>query len=204
MAFRFSRGNWLAIHLGMTGRLRVEPPDFKAGNHDHLLLRQPRRVLVFSDPRQFGRVLFFQGRGEPPWWSKLPPALTSREFSREVLGEVLQRHRRLPIKGALLLQRHFPGVGNWMADEILWRSGLNPRTSAGGIRDERLDVLHGRIRFVCRGAMKHVARDFSDPPRGWFYHERWGREGTCPRDGTALRRDTIGGRTTAWCPKCQR
>lgn len=204
MAFQFSRGLWIAIHLGMTGKLRVEPPDFSANKHDHLVLRQSRRALVFNDPRQFGRVLFFKGKGEPPWWADLPKALTSAAFRREVLRDALQRHRRLTIKATLLMQKHFPGVGNWMADEILWRAKIHPLTPSGDIDGDRLMALWKTIRFVCAGALKHVANDFSDPPRDWLFHERWGRNGQCPRDGTPLKRDTIGGRTTAWCPKCQR
>ena len=204
MAFQFSRGLWIAIHLGMTGELRVEAPTFVVGKHDHLVLRQKQRTLVFTDARQFGRVLFFKGKGEPPWWASLPKALTSSAFRRAVLREALQRHRRLPIKTTLLLQRHFPGVGNWMADEILWRARIHPLTPSGDIEGAQLTTLWKSIRFVCVGALKHVSKDFSDPPRDWFFHERWGRNGKCPRDGTFLKRDTIGGRTTAWCPKCQR
>jgi len=203
MAFRFSGGIWIAIHLGMTGKLRAEPADFVAGKHDHLVLRQKGRALVFSDPRLFGRVLYFQGRGEPPWWSSIAPALTSSAFTRGVLRDALQRHRKLPMKATLLLQKHFPGVGNWMADETLWRARIHPREPSGEIKGARLNELWHSIRYVCLGAMKHVSTDFSDPPRGWFFHERWGRKGKCPRDGTPLKRDTIGGRTTAWCPKCQ-
>lgn len=203
MVFQFSRGIWIGVHLGMTGALRVEAADFEAGRHDHLLLRQRERALVFSDPRQFGRVLHFQGRGEPPWWARIPPALTSRHFTAGLLASILQRHRRLPIKAALLLQSHFPGVGNWMADEILWRARLDPRGASGTIAGRKLEALWREIRFVCAGAMKHVSKDFSDPPRGWFYHERWAEGGRCPRDGAGLERATIGGRTTAWCPKCQ-
>jgi formamidopyrimidine-DNA glycosylase len=109
----------------------------------------------------------------------------------------------LPIKASLLLQRHFPGVGNWMADEVLWQAKIHPRMASGEIEGARLGALWKSIRFVCAGAMKHVSHDFSDPPRGWFFHERWSVGGKCPRDGTKLKRDTIGGRTTAWCPKCQ-
>ena len=204
MAFRFSRGLWLAVHLGMTGKLRIESREFIAARHDHLVLRQKQRALVFSDPRIFGRVLWFQGRGEPAWWSSIAPALTSDAFTRDVLRDVLQRRRRLPLKAALLLQSHFPGVGNWMADEILWRARLSPQRAGGEISTAQLSALWKEIRFVCAGAMKHVSHDFSDPPRGWFYHERWAVGGQCPRDGAKLERGTIGGRTTAWCPKCQR
>lgn len=204
MAFQFSRGIWIAIHLGMTGKLRTETASFAAGKHDHLVLRQKERTLVFSDPRQFGRVLFFEGKGEPPWWSSIAPPLTSPAFTREVLRDALQRHRRLPIKATLLLQKHFPGVRNWMADEILWQAKIHPGTTSGEIEGARLAALWKNIRFVCAGAMKHVSKDFSDPPPGWLFHERWSRDGNCPRDGTKLKRDTIGGRTTAWCSKCQR
>lgn len=204
MAFRFSQGLWVAIHLGMTGKLRPEPFGFTPGKHDHLVVLQKKQALVFSDPRQFGRVLFFQGQGEPLWWSKIPPALTSPAFSRAQLHAALQRHRKLPLKAALLLQAHFPGVGNWMADEILWLTRLHPRTASGDITGARLTALWKAIRFVCRAAMKHVGTDFSDPPKNWFYHQRWAAGGLCPRDGKILARDTIGGRTTAWCPHCQR
>ncbi len=203
MAFRFSGGIWIAIHLGMTGKLRTEPADFVAGKHDHLVLRQKQHGLVFSDPRLFGRVLYFQGNGEPAWWSSIAPALTSSAFSRSVLRDALQRHPKLPVKATLLMQKHFPGVGNWMADEILWRAKIHPRKPSGAIKGAKLNELWRSIRYVCLGAMKHVSGDFSDPPRRWFFHERWGSKGKCPRDGMPLKRDTIGGRTTAWCPKCQ-
>ena len=203
MAFQFSRGLWVAIHLGMTGKLRVEKPDFCAGKHDHLVLVQRRRILVFSDPRLFGRVLFFQGMGEPPWWSSIAPALTSKSFTQAALGDALTRHRRLPVKATLLLQRHFPGVGNWMADEILWQAGIHPRTASGLISKVQVTRLWKSIRFVCREAMTHVGVDFSDPPLGWLFHERWGKEGNCPRHKIPLKHDTIGGRTTAWCTRCQ-
>ena len=150
-----------------------------------------------------GKLGDFHGMGEPPWWSSIAPALTSDAFTRELLHDALQRHRRLPIKGALLLQKHFPGVGNWMADEILWRTRIDPRCASGRITDARLDALWKAIRFVCQGAMKHVSGSHADPPRDWFFHERWEAGGHCPRDGTMLKRATVGGRTTAWCPKCQ-
>lgn len=204
MAFQFSGGSWLALHLGMTGKLRVEDAKFTPLKHDHLVLRQKQRTLVFSDPRQFGRVLFYHGLGEPPWWSALPPALTSDAFTTAVLGDALSRHRRLPIKATLLLQNHFPGVGNWMADEILWRARISPKTASGTIEGARLSKLRKEIVFVCREALKHIGEDFSDPPHGWLFHERWSAKGECPRDGTILKRETIGGRTTAWCVNCQK
>jgi formamidopyrimidine-DNA glycosylase len=204
MLFGFSRGAWLGVHLGMTGTLRVETLPFTPGRHDHLVLHQNRRALVFNDPRQFGRVRFHRGGTEPAWWSNLPPRLDSPAFTHQVMTDFLQRHRRLPVKAALLLQRGFPGIGNWMADEILWRARLNPRASSGAIRGRQSLVLWKMIRFVCQGAMRHVSLDYSDPPKGWLFNERWRDGGKCPIHQMRLRRETVGGRTTAWCPDCQR
>ena len=61
---------WLGLHLGMTGRLRVEEPDFSPAKHDHLVLRQAKRALVFEDARLFGRVLFAEGVDAPAWWGE--------------------------------------------------------------------------------------------------------------------------------------
>ena len=204
MLFRFSNHLWLGLHLGMTGKLRVEKPDYKPDQHDHLVLYQTGRALVFADPRQFGRVRLHQGTDRPTWWSSLPIQLTSAEFTATVMRAFLQRHGRLPIKAALLLQKGFPGIGNWMADEILWRAKVNPRTRVGQLQESEIKILWQKLCFVCREAVRKIASDLSDPPRGWLFHERWHGQGKCPRDGTMLVRETVGGRTTAWCPKCQK
>ena len=204
MLFRFSRDLWLGVHLGMTGKLRAEPPDFAPGRHDHLVLFQKRQALVFSDPRMFGRVRFYEGRAAPAWWAALPPAVTAPEFTPELVRAFLHRRARLAVKAALLVQSAFPGVGNWMADEILWRAKIAPGALCGGLTKARAAALWREAREVCAVALATVAVDFSDPPDDWFYHQRWTAAGRCPRDGGALRSATIGGRTTRWCPRCQR
>ena len=149
MCFRFSHDAWLGIHLGMTGKLRVEPPDFAPGTHDHLVLRQSARSLVFSDPRMFGRVHFHQGRETPGWWAKLPPAVTSPEFTLDLVRAFLRRRKRLAVKAALLVQTAFPGVGNWMADEILWRARINPRVLVREtVSQKNRGVVEGSARGV--------------------------------------------------------
>jgi formamidopyrimidine-DNA glycosylase len=209
MLFRFSRGrdpahaSWLGIHLGMTGKLRLEPKSFQPGKHDHLALVTARGTLVLQDARMFGRVRFAVGAEPPAWWSALPPAVTSEEFTLERLRQFLQRRARLAVKAALLVQTMFPGVGNWMADEILWRAKMSPRTLCGRLNKVRAAALHRSARDVCRIALKTVGVDFSDPPSGWLYHARWKRDGSCPRCAAALKMATIGGRTTRWCPRCQ-
>ena len=207
MLFVFRRGRerlWLGLHLGMTGKLRVEPRAFVPGRHDHLVLFQARRALVFTDVRVFGRVLFHAGPKPPDWWTKLPPAVTSPDFTSDLVRAFLKRRARLAVKAALLVQSAFPGVGNWMADEILWRARIDPRTLCGRLSVTRSTALWRETREVCRVAMETVAVDFSDPPAGWFYHQRWSANGRCPRCTARVKTATIGGRTTRWCARCQR
>jgi formamidopyrimidine-DNA glycosylase len=203
MLFRFSGGGWLGVHLGMTGHLTVQPPDFVPGRHDHLVLYQKKRALVFTDARMFGRLRWEQG-DEPEWWTALPPAVTSPEFTLAVVREFFQRRARLAIKAALLVQTRFPGVGNWMADEILWQSRVSPLLLCGALTPAQTKRLWEKARLVCAGAMTSVAIDFSDPPAGWFFHARWSPKGRCPRCKGPLNTAQVGGRTTRWCPKCQR
>jgi formamidopyrimidine-DNA glycosylase len=203
MIFEFSGGLWLGLHLGMTGQLLQGPAQCSPGKHDHLVLSQAERNLIFRDPRQFGRVRFAWGDTPPDWWTKLPPAIVSRAYQRSAMRQFLSRHRKLPLKAALLLQTGFPGVGNWMADEILWRAKLDPKTPSGGLAEADLARLWRSVRWVCRQAIRHIGADFSDPPKGWLFHERWQKEGVCPLHKRVLERATIGGRTTSWCRRCQ-
>jgi formamidopyrimidine-DNA glycosylase len=207
MLFGFKRGReraWLGVHLGMTGKLSVAPRDFAPGRHEHLVLFQKSRALVFRDPRVFGRVLFAEGADLPAWWTRLPPAVTSSEFTLDLVRAFLKRRARLAVKGALLVQSAFPGVGNWMADEILWRARISPRTLCGSLSSARATKLWEESREVCRIAMETVGVDFSDPPADWLFHERWSPHGHCPRCGDGLKTATIAGRTTRWCGRCQR
>ncbi len=204
MLFQFGDGNWLGIHLGMSGQLRLEPPGFRAGKHDHLLLEQKERTLVLRDARQFGRIRFYHGGEAPEWWQAGSPEINSPPWTKAALAKFLERHSRAPIKAVLLLQKGFPGIGNWMADEILWRAHLAPRAPAGKLTAAKIAALWRSTRFVARAALETIGHDSTDPPRTWLLHERWKAGGKCPRHGTALNRATVGGRTTAWCPRCQR
>src|SRR4051812_27897383 len=203
MVFRFTKNLWIGLHLGMTGDMRIEKPDFQPAKHDHLVLLQKERALVFEDCRQFGRVRFAQSKAPPDWWASIPAALTSSGFTAKTMELFLQRHRKLPIKAGLLLQTGFPGVGNWMADEILWRARLDPHTRAGEVIGDKSRALWKQVRFVCQAAIHHIGTDWSDLPKGWLFHERWKKTGSCPKHRTPLKRETIGGRTTAWCARCQ-
>jgi formamidopyrimidine-DNA glycosylase len=204
MLFRFSHRYWLGIHLGMTGKLSVAEAKYMPAKHDHLVLFQKKRALVFNDMRQFGRVLIEKGEEAPEWWSRIGAAVTSDEFTVERMNGFLDRRGKLAIKAALLVQKGFPGIGNWMADEILWRAGIAPARLCSKLKPAQRKALWREVRFVAREALKKIAEDFGDPPANWLFHERWRRAGHCPKHKTPLRKETIGGRTTAWCPKCQR
>jgi formamidopyrimidine-DNA glycosylase len=204
IAFRFSNGAWLGIHLGMSGKLRMEAADFTPRKHDHLALFQKERTLVFSDPRMFGRVRFHMGKEMPAWWASLPPAVTSREFTAARLRQILKRRRGTSLKALLLIQEFFPGLGNWMADEILWQTRLHPRTAARTLDDVAARELWRVMRSVCRVALKTIGADWSDPPADWLIHQRWKKTGRCPTHATRLKHATVGGRNTAWCPRCQK
>ncbi|MEA3187981.1 MAG: formamidopyrimidine-DNA glycosylase [Chthoniobacter sp.] len=204
LMFRFSKNAWLGIHLGMSGKLRIEPPGFKPARHDHLVLFQKRQTLVFADPRMFGRVRFHCGKTAPSWWANLPPAVTSPKFTAAKLRAIFQRRRAAPLKALLLAQDVFPGVGNWMADEILWQARLDPRIAAALLTPKQTRELWRVARAVCRMSLKTIGVDWSDPPDDWLIHQRWKHSGHCPRHGTPLKRATVAGRTTAWCPRCQK
>ena len=204
MLFEFSGGNWIGIHLGMTGKLRTEPPDFRAEKHDHLILRQTRRALVFRDARLFGRVRFHHGKSAPDWWRSGAPDIVSESFDQVFLDTFLRRHARAPIKSVLLLQNGFAGIGNWMADEILWRAKIAPMTAAGALSAAQRTRLFHETQFVASESLRIISPSFSDPPRSWLIHQKWKRDGVCPRHRTPLKKAVIGGRTTAWCPRCQK
>jgi formamidopyrimidine-DNA glycosylase len=220
MLFRFSGGGppraksrgWLGIHLGMSGELEVKPAGYAPQKHDHLVLDTARHALVFSDPRMFGRVLFHRGAAPPAWWTKIAPPILSPEFTVEVVAAFLKRRARAPIKAVLLMQERFPGVGNWMADEILWRAAIHPKRRAGSLKPAEIQKLWRECGRVCRLALDTIAgRDNYLPPdlnahipRTWLFWHRWEDGGRDPRTGTRLARAEVGGRTTCWSPARQK
>ena len=194
---------WMGIHLGMEGSLhRVPTAEFAAAKHDHLVLWQRSHALVFRDIRHFGRVRLHVGNDTPAWWSELAPDLTSPAFTLAALADFLQRRRNSPIKAVLLMQERFPGVGNWLADEILWWVRIHPATRSGQISPQATRTLWRVIRHLCREAIRQIDADWNYPA-SWLFRHRWKPGGKCPRCRAPLQRATIGGRTTCWCPRCQ-
>jgi formamidopyrimidine-DNA glycosylase len=199
---------WI-VHLGMTGRLLVTTPDAPLARHTHARLGLASgRELRFVDPRRFGRLEFrdlgraqgFAGPGAEPL------TIGSAEFAS------LFRGRRLAIKAALLNQRLLAGVGNIYADESLFRAGIRPRKAAGRLtraelqklREALLEVLEHAIRLGGSSVSDYVD---ADGVRGFFQLEHcvYQRTGEpCRRCETPIRRLVVGGRSTHYCPRCQR
>jgi formamidopyrimidine-DNA glycosylase len=171
--------------------------------HDHLRLVTDAGVLVFSDPRLFGRVRADAGESPPSWWLELPPSIASEAFTLAAMRDFLRRRARSPLKAVLLDQERFPGIGNWMADEVLWRASLHPRLRAGDLDAASSLRLYRTLRFVAEAAARIIGEEGRSLPRGWLFHERWQDGGRCPRTGAALVRETVGGRTTCWSPARQ-
>lgn len=212
MLFRLSGGAWLGVHLGMSGDLYVRPKDYVPKKHDHLVLRLKEHQLVFSDPRMFGRIQFHVGASAPTWWTRIAPAILSRAFTANAVADFLKRRSRAPIKAVLLMQERFPGVGNWMADEILWRAAVHPKRPAGSLTAAETKTLWKECRTVCRQALDKIAgRGKSLPknlnvniPESWLFRHRWQPGGRCPLTGAKLVREEVGGRTTCWSPARQK
>jgi formamidopyrimidine-DNA glycosylase len=202
MLFQFGHDTWLGIHLGMTGRLSLEPLNYRLGKHDHLALRQADHWLVFADQRRFGRLQLAQGATRPRWWTRLPPPIRSTGFTKQWVAEFCARRKRTPLKALLLMQERFPGIGNWMADEILWRARLNPKIQAGNLSPALVGKLYRSIRWVTLSALKQMDEN-RQLPSTWLFTHRWEAGKHCPRCGTKLSREKVGGRTTCWCPVCQ-
>jgi len=199
---------WI-VHLGMTGRLLVTTPSAHLARHTHARLSLASgRELRFVDPRRFGRLEFrdlarreaFSGPGAEPL--SIGPA----DFAN------LFRGRRLAIKAALLNQKLLAGVGNIYADESLFRAGIRPRRAAGRLTRADLEKLRGALRQVLEHAIRLGGSSVSDyvdadGVRGFFQLEHcvYQRTGEpCRKCRTPIRRIVVGGRSTHYCPRCQK
>lgn len=203
MLFEFSGGIWIGGHLGMTGSICTRPAGAKPEKHDHLSLRQKGQSLAFNDPRMFGRIRFHEGKEPPQWWQDLPIEVLAKKYTFAHLQKFLNRRKKAPIKAVLLEQDAFPGIGNWMADEVLWRAKLPPSAPISSLSEADRRVIWKEVRTVARQAMRVIAPDWGDPPDSWLFNHRWRDGGNCPRCKGALIRESLRGRTTCWCVTCQ-
>jgi formamidopyrimidine-DNA glycosylase len=204
----------LVLHLGMSGRLVLLQPDTPAVPHTHVRLVLDREgELRFSDPRRFG-MLFVVGRNElgaHPRFAHLGPEPLEPGFDAETLRTRASRVRK-PIKNFLLDGAVVAGVGNIYACEALFHAGIHPRRAAGRLGIERWRALHAALLAVLGRAIRDggtTLQDFRDADgRSGAFQRRlrvYGREGeACRRCGHTVRRIVQSGRSTFYCPGCQR
>jgi formamidopyrimidine-DNA glycosylase len=224
-------GTSLVMHLGMSGSFRVENgeapggfhhPRSKDEAHDHVVLHLGSGArIVYNDPRRFGFMTLVEpgGLDVHPLFAGLGTEPTGNSFQAEMLADRLAG-RAAPLKAALLDQRLIAGLGNIYVCEALCRAGLSPRRAAGtlvlanGKPSPRLFRLVEAIRAVIAEAIEaggSSLRDYvqADGSLGYFQHRFavYDREGeTCTRPGCGgtIRRIVQSGRSTFYCPRCQR
>jgi formamidopyrimidine-DNA glycosylase len=197
-------GQWI-VHLGMTGRMLVLPADAPIEKHTHLIAKlNSGRELRFVDPRMFGKLAVTSEAFKAP--GSEPLDVDFENFAK------LFRKRNTPIKSALLNQSLLSGVGNIYADEALARSGIRPRRRAASLTPSDLKRLYDNLQKVLHEAIKLGGSSVSDyvgadGERGFFQikHLVYGREGEpCRKCKTPIKRVVIGGRSSHYCPVCQK
>ena len=181
-------GPVLGLHLGMSGRIEVDAPPAPNGWDRFSIGFAGGGRLALHDKRRLGRALL-----EPDFSHVGPDAA---EVGRDAFRARVGRGTA-PIKARLLDQGVVAGVGNLLADEILWRARLSPHRAAGELSVDELDRLRRELRAAVRSAIRRGGAHTGD----LIGARRAG--GACPRCGTALARGVVGGRTTYWCPVCQ-
>lgn len=202
-------GAHLLIHLGMSGRLTLEPRGDPWKKHTHLVLEFPDTELRLVDPRRFGRI------GWVPAGKALRPDLgvepLSAGFTRHYLSERF-KGRTAPVKSLLLDQRIVAGLGNIYADEALFRARIHPTLDAGRLSEEETARLVRAIRAVLRDSIRYRGTSFSDyvdalghPGENQNYLRVYGRMGQpCFRCRRPIVTVVIQKRTSHFCPRCQR
>ncbi|MBV8800227.1 MAG: bifunctional DNA-formamidopyrimidine glycosylase/DNA-(apurinic or apyrimidinic site) lyase [Alphaproteobacteria bacterium] len=224
-------GQTLVIHLGMSGRMSVyaegharklgqyvydtAPPEAGTGKHDHVVIETdaPARI-VFTDHRRFGLMTLLETDklDDDPLFKGLGIEPLSEEFNARYLKQALAG-KKTPIKSALLDQRVIAGIGNIYACEALFRARISPRRLAMRVTAKSILPLVSAIKAVLRDAIKAGGSSLRDHKRvdgelGNFQHHflvyaRAGRP--CPNScGGMIKRIVQAGRSTFYCPRCQK
>jgi formamidopyrimidine-DNA glycosylase len=195
---------WI-VHLGMTGSMVVCEPAAEVAKHTHLVATLASgRELRFVDPRMFGKLSVHAGGFDPGGVE--PLEVKEEDFIK------LFRGRQTPIKSALLNQKLLRGVGNIYADESLFRAGIRPRRRAASLTRVDFQRLYRAVQEVLQEAIALGGSSVSDyvdadGKEGFFQlqHRVYGRESEpCLVCGTAVKRVVLAGRSSHYCPKCQK
>ena len=206
----------LAVHLRMTGKfLHLSADDELAKHARAIFYLENDRRLVFSDQRKFGvmKLVAKSRLSKTKGIAELAPEPFSDEFSFEYLKATLANSRRT-LKTLLLDQTRVLGLGNIYAAEALFRAGINPFKISSELSTKRVARLHAEILAVLSDAISDssTSRIDLEQPDGFTYGEAFERfwqvyereNEPCVKCGARIRRVTHGGRSTYWCPRCQR
>lgn len=206
-------------HLGMSGWVREigiqgtrlhghgdAPFDDEQGRPRFLKLGLYTRDgsgIVLTDPRRLGRVWLGDSPDTDPRVQRLGrDAFDDLPSETELLS--MFGRRRIPIKAVLLDQSALAGIGNWIADEVLYQSRIAPKRSAASLTKSEVTTLRRVIRSVLARAVR-VGADHRRFPSSWLFEHRWGgKRGADRIAGQAIVREEVGGRTTAWVPARQK
>jgi formamidopyrimidine-DNA glycosylase len=219
-----SSGETLLIHLGMSGRMLISGDPLgkfvhdhpAAQKHDHVVFHMENGArITFNDPRRFGAMDLLETAiaDDHKLLAVLGPEPLSNDFHEAILVKAF-KDRNTPVKSALLDQRIVAGLGNIYVCEVLFRAGISPIRKAGRIAEAKVGAMVPIIRKVLEDAIEaggSSLRDFrqTDGELGYFQHsfDVYGREGEpCRREGCSgtITRAVQSGRSSFYCPKCQR
>jgi len=200
----------LLVHLGMTGMLLPQPVAEPAKKHTHVtMLLDDGRELRYVDARRFGRMAYLAGevlKNELQRFGADPLAASLEEFAARIHA------RRARIKALLLDQSVIRGVGNIYADESLWKAGLHPAQLGSRLAKNELANLYRALQQILKKAIALHGSSISDfldaegmPGEYQRHHRVYGREGKrCARCRASIRRVIVAGRSSYFCPACQR
>ncbi|MCL5256249.1 MAG: bifunctional DNA-formamidopyrimidine glycosylase/DNA-(apurinic or apyrimidinic site) lyase [Chloroflexi bacterium] len=207
-----SNGEYIVVHLRMTGRLIIRQSDEPNDRLVRLVLRLASgRDLRLEDLRKFATVELLTVGGLAALFDRLGPEPLSSELTPERLGEILS-HSRRGLKASLLDQSLLAGLGNIYVDEALFHARIHPDRPASGLSTAELKRLHQAIRHVLQAGIDTRGTTFSD------YRDGLGRPGThqyqlqvyrrtgepCPTCGEPIIKTRVAGRGTHVCPRCQK
>jgi formamidopyrimidine-DNA glycosylase len=200
----------LLVHLGMTGNLAPSSAAQEWAKHTHVcMLLDDGRELRYSDPRRFGRMAYLSGKtleAELERFGADPLEVGVEEFVERIRG------RNARIKSLLLDQSVLRGVGNIYADESLWSAKIHPARRGARLSKAQAAKLHGVLQEILQKAIVMRGSSISDyldaegqPGEYQRRHRAYGREGeSCHRCKAKIRRMMVAGRSSFFCPKCQR
>jgi len=200
----------LLVHLGMTGALMPKKVSEPQAKHTHVVMMLgDGRELRYVDPRRFGRIAYLAGdvlARELQRFGADPLETGLEEFARRIHG------RKARIKALLLDQSVLRGVGNIYADESLWKAKIHPAQLGAGLKREQVEQLYAALQRILKKAILLRGSSISDfldaegvPGEYQQHHRAYGREGKpCFRCETAVRRVIVAGRSSYFCPSCQR